>query len=127
MKDLAAEKAKAETAKIDADKYEEEIAILKAQNAILKKTVKKVKAKAKGTKAIVSWKSVGKGFKYEVYRSTNPTKSFKKVKTAKKLKVTVKKLKKGKTYYFKVRAFKTVGGKKVYTSYSNIAKAKIKK
>jgi hypothetical protein len=127
VKDLAAEKAKAETAKIDADKYEEELAILKAQNAILKKTVKKVKAKAKGTKAIVSWKSVGKGFKYEVYRSTNPTKSFKKVKTAKKLKVTVKKLKKGKTYYFKVRAFKTVGGKKVYTSYSNIAKAKIKK
>ena len=126
-KDLDAEKAKAEAAQGDADKYEEELAKLKAQNAILKKTVKKVKAKAKGTKAIVSWKSVGKGFKYEVYRSTDPAKSFKKVKTAKKLKVTVKKLKKGKTYYFKVRAFKKVGGKKVYTGYSNIAKVKIKK
>lgn len=125
--DLAAEKAKAEAAQGDADKYEEELAILKAQNAILKKTVKKVKAKAKKKSALVSWKSVGKGFKYEVYRSTNPTKSFKKVKTAKKLKVTVKKLKKGKTYYFKVRAFKKVGGKKVYTGYSNIAKVKIKK
>ena len=123
--DLAAEKAKAETAQGDADKYEEELAILKAQNAILKKTVKKVKAKARGTKAIVSWKSAGKGFKYEVYRSTNPTKSFKKVKTAKKLKVTVKKLKKGKTYYFKVRAFKKVGGKEVYTGYSNVVKVRI--
>ncbi len=126
-KDLADEKAKAEAAQGDADKYEEELAKLKAQNAILKKTVKKVKAKAKKKSALVSWKSVGKGFTYEVYRSTNPTKSFKKVKTAKKLKVTVKKLRKGKTYYFKVRAFKKVGGKKVYTGYSNIAKVKIKK
>ena len=106
---------------------ESEIAELKEKNSILSKTVKKVKAKAKKKSALVSWKSVGKGFKYEVYRSTNPTKSFKKVKTAKKLKVTVKKLKKGKTYYFKVRAFKKVGGKKVYTGYSNIAKVKIKK
>ena len=126
-KDLDAEKKKAETAQGDADKYEEELAMLKAQNAILKKTVKKVKAKAKKKSALVSWKKVGKGFTYEVYRSTNPIKSFKKVKTLKKLKVTVKKLKKGKTYYFKVRAFKKVGGKKVYTGYSNITKAKIKK
>ena len=39
----------------------------------------------------------------------------------------MKKLKKGKTYYFKVRAYKKVAGKKVYTGYSNIVKVKIKK
>ena len=127
QQDLAAEQAKAEAAQNDADKYEEELATLKAKNAILKKTVKKVKVKAKGTKAVVSWKSAGKGFTYEVYRSTDPAKTFKKVKTVKKLKTTVKKQKKGKTYYFKVRAFKKVGGKRVYTGYSNIVKVTIKK
>ena len=129
--DLAAAEKKASdaetAAKQVADSYEEELALIKAQNAILKKSVKKLKAKAKKGSALVSWKKVGSGFTYEVYRSTNPTKSFKKVKTLKKLKVTVKKLKKGKTYYFKARAFKKVGGKKVYTGWSNIAKVKIKK
>ncbi len=129
--DLAAAEKKASdaetAAKQVADSYEEELALIKAQNAILKKTVKKLKAKARKKSALVSWKKVGKGFTYEVYRSTNPTRSFKKVKTTKKLKVTVKKLKKGKTYYFKARAFKKVGGKKVYTGWSNIAKAKIRK
>lgn len=127
QKDLEEAKTKAETAQGDADKLEEENAILKEKNAVLSKTVKKAKAKAKKKSALVSWKSAGKGFKYEVYRSTNPTKSFKKVKTTGKLKVTVKKLKKGKTYYFKVRAFKKIDGKKVYTGYSNMAKVKIKK
>ena len=125
-KDLTAEKEKAEAAQGDANKMEEELAELKEKNAILSKTVQKAKAKAKKKSAVVSWKSVGKGFTYEVYRSTNPTKSFKKMKASSKLKVTIKKLKKGKTYYFKVRAFKKVGGKKVYTGYSNIVKAKAK-
>ena len=31
----------------------------------------------------------------------------------------VKKLKSGKKYYFRVRAYKAIGGKKVYTGYSN--------
>ena len=125
--DLVAAAAKVEEAQGDAEKQAAEIAELKEKNAILNKTIKKFKAKAKKKSALVSWKKVGSGFTYEVYRSTDPTKTFKKVATVKKVKTTVKKLKKGKTYYFKVRAFKKVGGKKVYTGYSNIAKVKIKK
>ena len=71
-------------------------------------------------------KSRGKGYKYEVFKSTKPTGKFKKAATAKKAKAVVKKLKKGKTFYFKVRGFKKVGGKKVYTQFSDVAKAKIK-
>ena len=39
---------------------------------------------------------------------------------------TIKKLKSGKTYYFKARAYKTVNGQKVYTNYSTVKKVKIK-
>mgnify|MGYP000629946152 CR=1 FL=1 len=38
-----------------------------------------------------------------------------------------KKLKKGKTYYYKVRAYKVVSGKKVYGKFSTIKKIKFKK
>ena len=37
-----------------------------------------------------------------------------------------KSLTKGQTYYFKVRAYKTVDGVRIYGSYSNVKKAKIK-
>ncbi|MBQ9014527.1 MAG: FMN-binding protein [Firmicutes bacterium] len=91
-------------------------------------TVVKVKAKAKkGKKAKVSWKSLGAGYTYEVYRSTKLNKGFKKVSTTTKTKLTVKKLKAKKTYYVKVRAFKTVNGKKVYTGYSDVTSFKAKK
>ena len=37
-----------------------------------------------------------------------------------------KKLKKGKRYYFKVRAYRTVNGKKVYSSYSAVKSVRVK-
>ena len=67
---------------------------------------------------------------YEVYRSTKKNKSFKKITTLKKAGKVIyvnKKLKKGKTYYYKVRAYKVVSGKKVYGKFSTIKKIKIKK
>ena len=39
---------------------------------------------------------------------------------------TIKKLKSKKTYYFKIRAYKTVNGKKTYTQYSAVKKVKVK-
>ncbi len=44
----------------------------------------------------------------------------------KKTSYTKTKLKKGKTYYFKVRAYKTYKGKKTYSAYSKVVKVKIK-
>ncbi len=90
-----------------------------------------VKAKnSKGKKAAVSWKKVSGASGYEVYRSTKKKAGFKKITTIKKngtVKYTNKKLKKGKTYYYKIKAYRTVNGKKVYASFSNTAKVKIKK
>ena len=49
-------------------------------------------------------------------------------KTTKKLSVTLKKLKKNKTYYVKARAYKfDSNGAKVYGKYSKVKKVKIRK
>ncbi|SHK27672.1 fibronectin type III domain-containing protein [Hespellia stercorisuis] len=75
----------------------------------------------------LSWGRNSSASGYVVYCSTSKNGSYKYVKTTKsnyntKLKVTG--LVTGKTYYFKVRAYKTVNGKKYYSSYSNIRSAK---
>ena len=104
------------------------IETLKAKMEVMAKAPAKVKVKAqKGRKAQVSWKKLGSGYKYIVYRSMKMGKGFKKVKTVSAKKAVIKKLKAGKTYYFKVRAFKTVDGEKVYTSFSETVSVKAKK
>lgn len=51
----------------------------------------------------------------------------KKTKSTTKTKYTVKKLKKKKTYYMRVRAYTLWNGKKVYGKWSSVKKVKIKK
>ena len=90
----------------------------------------KVKTKAlKKHKATVSWKKVSKANGYEIYRANKKAGKYKKIKTvknAKVVKLTDKKLKKGKRYFYKVRTYKVVDGKKVYGKWSNVAKIKAK-
>ncbi|MBQ7204155.1 MAG: hypothetical protein IJS03_09135 [Eubacterium sp.] len=62
---------------------------------------------------------------YEIYRATSSGGTYKKIKTINQqsvspIKFENKKLKKGKKYYYKVRAFRTVGSKKVYSAYSKV-------
>ncbi len=79
--------------------------------------------------AVLKLKKVSGAKGYEVVYSTN--KKFKKSvkrKTTKKLSVTLKKLKKNKTYYVKARAYKfDSNGAKVYGKYSKVKKVKIRK
>lgn len=85
---------------------------------VKKPTVKKKKV-GKKTKLTISYKKVA-GCKYQVQISTN--KNFKKVIkkiTTKKTKVTYSKNFKGKKVYVRVRAYKTVNGKKVYGKWSS--------
>lgn len=86
--------------------------------------VKISKIKRNGKKAKITLKKVKGATKYQIRYST--TKKFKKVKkiTSKKLKVTVKKLSRNKTYYFKARAVKVVGGKKYCGKWSKVKKLK---
>lgn len=86
-------------------------------------TVKNIK----GRKLKVSFKKVKGANGYQLVYSTK--KGFK---NAKKLLInkngyTVKKLKKKKTYYVKVRAYKKVNGKKKFGAFSAVKKIKIKK
>ena len=89
--------------------------------------VKKTKAVSKKTKTcVVSWKKTKGADGYEVYMATSKKGKYKKISQTKKLTLTKKKLKKGKTCYFKVRAYKTYKGKKTYGAYTKVIKAKIK-
>ncbi|WP_144551888.1 S8 family serine peptidase [Bacillus sp. X1(2014)] len=85
------------------------------------KTPTSVKAaKASSTSIKVSWAKVSGASGYEVYRATSKSGSYTKVKSTTSSSYTNKKLTKGKTYYYKVRAYRTVNGSKVYSSYSSV-------
>lgn len=94
-----------------------------------KETIKKaVSTKTKTAK--ITWKKDKNATGYQIAYTYK--KGFKKsvkysyVKNNAKTSTTLKKLKKGKTLYVKVRAYKTVNGKKIYGSYSTVKKVKIK-
>lgn len=85
-------------------------------------TIKKAKKAAK-----LKWKKIAKADGYQILRANSKKGKYKVVKTTKKLSYTDKKVKKGKTYYYKVRAYKKVNGSKVYGKASAVKKIKIKK
>lgn len=108
----------------------------KADAAKVKKpaTAKSVKVKKSGRKLIISWKKI-KGVTYQIVYDTSAKKikglkntpKIKKIKSVnvKTNKAVINKLKKGKTYYIRVRAVKTFGGNKIYGNWSKVVKRKI--
>ena len=99
-------------------------------NDTVKKPAKvKIKSLKAGKKQIkVSFKKVKGVSGYKITYSLN--KKFKKAKTlnvnAKTKSKLIKKLKSGKTYYVKVRAYAKATGKKVYGAWSSVKKVKVK-
>lgn len=94
-----------------------------------KKTSIKALKSAKKKYAKLTWKKVSGAEGYVIEYSRKSNFSGKKsliIKQGTTLSKTVKKLKSGKKYYFRVRAYKTIGGKKVYTSYSNKKSVKVR-
>lgn len=81
----------------------------------------------KKCKVKVTWKKVSNSMGYQIQYATN--KKFKKAKkkTVKYTFVTLKKLKKKKTYFIRIRAYKMADGKKVYGKWSSVKKVKVKK
>lgn len=96
---------------------------------VKKATVKKAKSAKKKT-ITVQWKKLSGVTGYQVQAALD--KKFKKgkktytVKKAKTTKKTIKKLKSKKKYYVRVRAYKTVKGKKYYGSWSKAKKVKVR-
>ena len=93
----------------------------------LSKVILRVPKNKKGRKLVVRWNAVKDAKGYQLQYALN--KKFKKKKSiqTKKTKYTIKKLKKKKTYYIRVRAYKMNGKKKVYGKWSTVKKVKIKK
>ena len=74
-------------------------------------------------KAKLSWKKVSGASGYEIRRSTSYYGSYEKIKTISSgstLSYTNSKLSSGRYYYYKIRAYRTVSGEKVYSGYSSI-------
>lgn len=93
--------------------------------------VKLKSAKKTGTKKVkLTWKKVKGCTGYEIYLSTKKSSGYKKsanVKKWKKVTGVVKKgVKKKKTYYFKVRAYRKAAGKTYYGAFSNVKKVRMK-
>ena len=91
-------------------------------------SIKKVKAAKKAIS--VEWKKVSgvKGYQIQVatdkkFKKNKKTVNIKKQKTTK---TTIKKLKAKKKYYVRVRTYKIVNGKKVYSSWSKVKSVKTK-
>lgn len=77
----------------------------------------------KDKKLTVSWKKVKDASGYEVYRAKSKNGKYKKIKTLKgKNKVSYEdaKLTNGKTYYYKIRSYKSIKKKKVYSKFSKV-------
>ena len=76
----------------------------------------------------INWNKIKNVNGYQIVYANN--KNFKKASTVMTTKTncTIKKLKKKKTYYIKVRAYKkTASGKKTFGAYSKVVKIKISK
>ena len=91
-------------------------------------SISKLTKKTKGFK--IKWKKQStQTTGYQIQYSTNKKFKSAKTKTVKKNKTTstsITKLKKKKTYYVRVRTYKTVGGKKYYSAWSKTKKVKTK-
>lgn len=99
-------------------KIKKEITVTVKPNKVT--SLKKSSTKKNSVK--LSWKKVSGATGYEIYQGSKRIKA-----ECKTTSYTVKKLKKNTSYKFKVRAYKKVGSKKVYGSYSMTLKVKTKK
>lgn len=100
-------------------------------NKVSKPKSTSIKKLANGKKSFtVTWAKVSGVKGYQIQYSTD--KKFKNnnksvtVNKQKTTKTTVKKLKSKKTYFVRVRTYKTVNGKKVYSSWSKVKSIKTK-
>ena len=127
-----AQKQQAELdAKKDAEKHEELVKEAKAELAKVDLKASSKMGKLNGKKAIkLSWEISDGDIAlkdidgFDVFRSTKKTSGYGKTPyftTTKTSYTNNKGLKNGKTYYFKVRAYKVVDGEKVYTGWSTKA------
>lgn len=72
----------------------------------------------------ISYNKIPNASGYVIYRSTNKSSGYAAIKTTTSLSYTNSSLAKSKTYYYKIRAYRTINGKKVYGKYSSVISQK---
>lgn len=102
--------------------------VIKKQATPAKVTLKSVSSKKKGTEKL-TWKKVSGASGYVVYRSSSQNGQYKAAATIKNGRTTsyTDKVKGGRNYYYKVKAYKTVGKKKILGESSSVKYARAKK
>ena len=103
----------------------QESAIVKAKASLKAASITSAK-NVKGKKVSLKWSKVSGANGYVVYRAIGNG-SYKAVKTTKSVSYTNAGLKKGGKYSYKVRAYRTVSGKRVYSVYSAAKTVKVSK
>lgn len=91
-------------------------------------TLYAINTQTKGT-AKLHWNRIAGASGYEVYRALSPSGSYEKIKTISggaNTYYTHTKPVRGRMYYYKVRGYRTVNGKKVYGAFSSVRSGKIK-
>lgn len=86
----------------------------------------KIKVSAGVGQAKISWNKISGVTGYVVYYSSSKNGKYSKLAVTKNTGYNAKKLKKGKSAYFKVAAYKNVGGRNIYSSFSEVKGVKIK-
>lgn len=98
---------------------------LNAQAASFSKKAPKPTAKKLITSVKISWSKRSDVSGWQVYQTNASGKNRKLLKKTKKTSVIIENLTQGKTYYFRVRGYKTKNGKTQYTKYSKVLKVKL--
>lgn len=95
---------------------------IEAQFSIIPETVAIKSIKSSKSKYTVTWNKNSQATGYEIRYSTKKSSGYKKLTATTKLTVTSDKLKSG--MYIKIRTYRTVDGKKLYSEYSKPIKIK---
>lgn len=97
-------------------------------SSVTKTKATTVKLTTTSKKAVISWSKVSGAQGYEVYMASSKNGTYKKIGTkgSSVVKMTKTGLTSGKTYYFKVKSYKLVAGKKAYSDYSTVKSVKVK-
>lgn len=98
-----------------------------SEAASLKTKAPELKAKKKETRVVLSWSKNKNLTGYQVFSCNQKGSSRKLLKTTRGSSYTIKNLKRGKTYYYRLRGYKKKGKKTYYTSYGKVVTVKIAK
>ncbi|MCQ4635652.1 Ig-like domain-containing protein [Anaerovorax odorimutans] len=112
------------TKTVNGTKYNSAMSNVVSATPCLEKTVLRIKSNKK--KVYLRWQKTSGSEKYQIYKSSKRNGGYYKLRETTRLKYTDKKVKNKKTYYYKARSYKRLGGKRLYSKFTTPIKVKVK-